>query len=412
MDGRILNRVLSTLCIFLFICGVCLAQEGQKEPLSAQTAAISMLSGKVEVWLKDAVTWEETIAGTLLNEGEQIRTAAGAKAELRLPDDSFIRLKENTTLGITTARKEVSTEAVQYNLDFRVGEIMAELKKLNPGSTFEVHTPTAVVAARGTTFYLHTGSKLLAGIAQAFTDLYVDSDDILSFTNLISGETHYVHQSQASSSYGDGTTEAPATVPPATQDEWKSGWEIEEGAEGGESEEGALEEEEEEEKEDKTQDESKAMTNEQFAAMLVGVLGLEMPADADKLSDSEFFEVLANMLAERGITLFRDANPSMQVTRGNAASVLYDALRGPNNATIAEKIAYLAGLGYLRMGAANNVISSRELTDALNIPALSKAVAEAYSPPETGETGPGAPPAAPPPPPAAPEQESPPSPIS
>ena len=126
------------------------------------------------------------------------------------------------------------------------------------------------------------------------------------------------------------------------------------------------------------------MTNAQFANILVDVLGLEMPADADALSDAELFEVQANMLAEAGITLFVDANPDTQTTRGAVANVLYGALIGPSDATTEDKIDHLASLGYLGTGAADGVMNSAEVIAALNVPALSTAVAEAYSPAGTG----------------------------
>jgi len=131
------------------------------------------------------------------------------------------------------------------------------------------------------------------------------------------------------------------------------------------------------------------MTNAQFANILADVLGLEMPADADSLSDAELFEVWANMLAERGITLFVDAKPDALVTKCDLANVVYDALIGPNDATIEEKINYLAGLDYISAGTTCEVMNFNEIIATLNIPALSMAIAEAYSPSGVGRRGRG-----------------------
>ncbi len=146
------------------------------------------------------------------------------------------------------------------------------------------------------------------------------------------------------------------------------------------------------------------MSNAQFADIIANVLGLEMPAGADELSDAELFEVQANALAERGITLFVDANPDELVTRSDLANVLYDALKGPNTATVEEKINYLVGLGYMSVGAAqvpDEEISSNEIIEALNIPELTRAIAQAYSRPPRGVIRAGIAPA-----PAFPESES------
>ena len=121
------------------------------------------------------------------------------------------------------------------------------------------------------------------------------------------------------------------------------------------------------------------MTNAQLADIVANILGIEMPASLDTLSDAELFEIQANMLAERGLTLFVDASTDGLVTRGTIADLLYGALVGPSTVTTEEKIDYLAGLNYISSGDADEVMGSGEVISALNIPVLSAAVAEAYS---------------------------------
>ena len=125
---------------------------------------------------------------------------------------------------------------------------------------------------------------------------------------------------------------------------------------------------------------SKTMTNAQLVSVLFGMAGLEMPESAKSLSDAEIFEVQVNMLAERGITLFVDAKADGIVTYGLIANLVYDALVGPNDATVEAKINYLAGAGYLPSGRAGDAMAYSEIIAALNIPELTQAVAEAYSP--------------------------------
>ena len=138
--------------------------------------------------------------------------------------------------------------------------------------------------------------------------------------------------------------------------------------------------------------EDETMANAQFASILVDVLGLKMPWNAARLTDEKLFEVQANMLAERGIMLFVDAKPDAQVTRGAVADVLYGAIIGPSTVTTDVKIDYLVSLGYISSGGADEVMSSSEVIATLNVPVLSRAVAEAYSPPGAagvGFVGPG-----------------------
>ncbi len=228
MKNRALNNLASALVAlsaFFFISGFCLAQEEANQS-SAQPVTIGSILGRVEVLLKDEQNWQEAQSGDQLNEGDNIRTIPEAKAELIFEDGSFMGLKEKTALGLKSTRQDVSTQAIQYNLDFRVGEIMLELKKLQPGSSFKVETPTAVAAVRGTTFYMRTGTREVGGRHLPFTDLYVDSDDIVDFFNLISKLGCDVRQGEGSSSYGDGTIDEPRPLSSSARDAWKSGWDI------------------------------------------------------------------------------------------------------------------------------------------------------------------------------------------
>lgn len=125
------------------------------------------------------------------------------------------------------------------------------------------------------------------------------------------------------------------------------------------------------------------MTKGELASILVNKLGIEMPANADTLSDAELYDIQAKSLAERGITLFANAQSDWKVFSCDLANVLYDALVGPNTASIKEKFDYLANLGYMTPspGYKCEPMSSEDIIAILNIPELSAAIAEAYSPP-------------------------------
>ena len=222
---NIWGSALVILSALFFVFSLSLAEEDQAKYVS-QPVTVSKVSGEVKILLKDAMVWKKVIVGTELKEGDKIKTGAGARAELVFKDGSFIRLKENTSLGVKLARQETSTKAVQYNLDFRVGEIMVELKKLKKGSNFKVETPTAVAAVRGTTYYMRTGTKIVDGQEKSFVEIYVDSDDIILFTNTLSGESCQVYQWQSSIVYDDGTVEEPHLIPPEERDAFKSGFDL------------------------------------------------------------------------------------------------------------------------------------------------------------------------------------------
>jgi len=124
-----------------------------------------------------------------------------------------------------------------------------------------------------------------------------------------------------------------------------------------------------------------SMTNEQLAQILSDMLKLQMPDGSGKLSDAELFEVQSNMLAENGVTQLTGVDPGQAVTRGMIATILYEALVGPDATNAQVKITYLSGQGLLPDGKPGDVLGNQDIITSLNIPQLSTAVAEAYSSP-------------------------------
>ena len=154
--------------------------------------------------------------------------------------------------------------------------------------------------------------------------------------------------------------------------------------------------------------EADPVTVAQFANMLIEVLDIQLPEAAANFSEAELFEMQADILSRRGISLFADADPNAlvtrtdlysvlsdaltsysseepegkpSVTRGNASNVFYDAVRGYSK-PIPEDIvaAYLDNLN-LNEDTQDDIMNLEEILSALSIPELSGIVAEAYSPP-------------------------------
>ena len=156
--------------------------------------------------------------------------------------------------------------------------------------------------------------------------------------------------------------------------------------------------------------ENGAMTNAEFADVLFRALQLNAPEGFNEMSDAQAYEAQANMLAERGIGLFKTVKPSDLVTRGNLCSVLSSSIervpedmgvemvetRGTTSSlfnntlfgykgqrSVDEMSKTVLGLG-CPAGNDSDVMEFSAVIEALNVPALSLAVAEAYTAP--GET--------------------------
>ncbi|MCL2689269.1 MAG: FecR family protein [Chitinispirillia bacterium] len=93
----------------------------------------------------------------ILRERDVIQTSAQSEVRLETPDGSIITLGENTTLEIAAIRH--SSKAVNTKVRLVGGSMVTNVQKLtNKRSTFEIQTPTATAAVRGTIVELEIGT--------------------------------------------------------------------------------------------------------------------------------------------------------------------------------------------------------------------------------------------------------------
>jgi hypothetical protein len=118
--------------------------------LCAEEAKILSLSGNVEVRPTREGQWTSAAVNTEIAEGGAIRTNAGAEAELLMPNKTKVWLKESSNLEL----EQRQTLATRLALVF--GRIKMRVPHLLRNEKFEVRTPAAVCAVRGTEFTLGT----------------------------------------------------------------------------------------------------------------------------------------------------------------------------------------------------------------------------------------------------------------
>ncbi|MEW5947706.1 MAG: FecR domain-containing protein [bacterium] len=110
---------------------------------------ITIIEGDdVRVMRAGAQEWVAAEEEMLLAEGDRLRTGSGSRAECQFADNSIMRVNE---LSLVKVAAGGGGETV---LDARSGGLWLRLKKLPPGSAFEVKTPSVVAGVRGTTFWV------------------------------------------------------------------------------------------------------------------------------------------------------------------------------------------------------------------------------------------------------------------
>ncbi|MDD5629826.1 MAG: FecR family protein [Elusimicrobia bacterium] len=124
---------------------------------------VTALSGSVFVLKAGTKAWQAAGEGAGLNDGDQVRTAAGSSAAIVFDDGSRISLEANGSFTLQEAT------AGGTSLKLSIGSLRAWVDKAL-SRRFEVRTPTAVCSVRGTEFSVdvnvqgHTSIQMFSGM--------------------------------------------------------------------------------------------------------------------------------------------------------------------------------------------------------------------------------------------------------
>lgn len=115
------------------------------------TARLSSVRGQVTTSAQGDT--RQATSGDQLAEGQTIRTAGGAFASLLLEDGSRISVPSNTDLRILRLRRYLIDSALDYDFQVDRGSARSKVAPLkSPSDRYQVRTPRAVSAVRGTDF--------------------------------------------------------------------------------------------------------------------------------------------------------------------------------------------------------------------------------------------------------------------
>ena len=122
-------------------------------PCAAMTQDIIMIpEGTVEARASQASAWVNVTSGVKIKAGAEIRTAKDSKAGVVFPDGSRFQLGNNTLFAVEDTSKKTA------GFKLKLGKLRAVVAGYF-ASRFEVRTPAAVCAVRGTQFDIEVGEK-------------------------------------------------------------------------------------------------------------------------------------------------------------------------------------------------------------------------------------------------------------
>ena len=117
---------------------------GDTKPDGPLGAVLADVSGPVTVQKAGATSAAPAASQTALDTGDTVKTAAGGRAVIAFLDGSKMQLKDNSTFGVG----KHSAKKVGVSID--IGTLQFWIAKAAQRRRYEMRTPTAVAAVRGT----------------------------------------------------------------------------------------------------------------------------------------------------------------------------------------------------------------------------------------------------------------------
>lgn len=113
---------------------------------------VTFIKGVVSIKLAEAEDWKRLQLNDKITQGNWIRTGDQGTIEISFQNHFSVLLRPNTLIEITAAR-EKSAIYLMYKLFLDIGKAISKIKQSTGKETrFEIKTPSAVAAARGTEF--------------------------------------------------------------------------------------------------------------------------------------------------------------------------------------------------------------------------------------------------------------------
>lgn len=168
----------------------------------AKIAVATKVKGLVELQKTGERNFENLKPGTILDDGDRIRTGNMAFAAVIFIDDkTTIKLKENSEVIITGKR---SAASIAKKIDIDEGTLRAIVTNQRKGE-FVIQTPTSVASVKGTDFWLI--------VNESEGDQVLGLEGIVNLLNIETGLNIDVTQGNTGTSTPDGQVNVENTDP-------------------------------------------------------------------------------------------------------------------------------------------------------------------------------------------------------
>lgn len=139
-------HLISLLIIFsLFLCSIAFA-------IDSSWKLVAKLAGTVQYQKQGDNAWVAIWSQRMLQDGDMIKTLEKSRAAVRLSDQSVVTVGEETIIDM--AEFKINDSQRKCNIKITIGSIRVKVEKFLGNDQFEIETPNATLAARGTDFYV------------------------------------------------------------------------------------------------------------------------------------------------------------------------------------------------------------------------------------------------------------------
>ena len=167
---------------------------------ASKIAVTTKVKGLVELMPSGKKLFSKLKAGTILADGDKIRTGtSGFAAIIFIDDKSTLKLKGNSEAVITGQRTAAS---ISKKINMDSGTIRATIKKQN--TSFVIQTPTSVASVKGTDFWLLTDPDK--------GDQVIGLEGVVGLKNIDTGQNIDVVEGMSGISTPDGDLAIEETV--------------------------------------------------------------------------------------------------------------------------------------------------------------------------------------------------------
>lgn len=149
------NRVKRALVMVIVLGSLALAAQG---PVAAQPEAVATLTpiqGLIQVRADSApeYEWQTVTEAVVLHEGDWVQTDHVGLAEIVFFEGNLVEVLPDSLIQIAKFAL-ADDDSTVLTIDLSVGDLHHEIEEaLDDESRYEVHTPSAVITVRGTSFF-------------------------------------------------------------------------------------------------------------------------------------------------------------------------------------------------------------------------------------------------------------------